>query len=140
MLRSKLGPLNLCLIAFGLMAFAAGPASAAEWLILNSKGEVKTAKELPAAIVGELEKGTDVTLTTKLVGVSIITLCTAITFTGFELQGGGVLSNGHLTLTGCTMVTPKECTVRSPGSAIGTIVSKELKGELKSNGELLIEP
>lgn len=138
MSRLKLSLLSLCVMALSLMAFAASSASAAEWLILNSKGEVKTAKELPAEVAGELEK--DVTLLTNLIGLKVSVLCTKVALAGTKLEGGGKLTVGFkLTYTGCTVTAPLECTVRSPGSAAGTVVTRELLGLLQPNGEVLIE-
>ena len=142
MLRSKLGLLGLCALALGLMAFVTSSASAAEWLILESnKTTVNTAAKLPASIVGEFEEKTDGTLLTHLVGIELNILCTAFTLTGTKLEGGGLLTNGGtVTFTGCTVPTSADCKVNSPGQAVGTIVSKAVKGTLQTNGEVLIEP
>jgi hypothetical protein len=143
MLRSKLGLLGLCALALGLMAFMTSSASAAEWLILNSKAEKKTATELPAEVIGEFEAGTDGTLLTKLVGIALQVLCTKFTLTGTKLEGGGKLTTGGtVTFTGCTVPVPAGniCTVHSPGQAVGTVVSNKGKGTLQTNGEVLIEP
>jgi hypothetical protein len=139
MLRSKLGLLSLCALALGLMAFASS-ASAAEWLILNSEGKVKTAAELPAAVVGELENN-DGTLLSKLSGIAFSVLCTAATLKETKLEGSGKLSTGGSVLfEGCTVPTPSGCTVHSPGKATGTIESNKGKGVLESSGETKIEP
>jgi hypothetical protein len=142
MLRSKLGLLSLCALALGLMAFASS-ASAAEWLILteNEKHElfVKTATELNASVVGELE-GTG-KLLTKLVSIPITIGCTGATLTETKLIGGGKLSTGgSVTFSSCTVETPSTCQVKSKGAAIGTIASTKGKGVLESNGETKIEP
>ena len=144
--RSKLGLLALCIAALSVMAFAANSASAAEWLILTKAGAVKTAKELKASIVAELEPKTDGTLLTHLLGLSIGVLCTAATLEGASLEGGGkVSSGGKVVFTGCTVVEePKgtalaNCTVSNPGGTAGTVASKEGKGQLQTNGETLIE-
>ena len=141
MLRSKLGLLGLCALALGLMAIVTSSASAAEWLILNSKGEVKTAKELPASIVGEFEEKTDGILLTHIINIELNVLCTKFTLTGTKLEGGGLLTNGGtVTFTGCIVLTPAECTVNSPGQPVGTIATNAGKGTLQTNGEVLIQP
>lgn len=143
MTRSKLGLLGLCVVALSLMAFATSSASAAEWLILNAKGEAKTAKELPATIAGDFEEKTDGTLLTKLVGLAVSVLCTLFTFENAQIQGGGAVSPGFtVSFTGCTVPVPGPglCTVHSPALANGNILTLELKGQLQANGEVLIEP
>jgi hypothetical protein len=146
MSRSKLGLLGLCVMALSLMAFAADSASAAEWLILNSGGAVKTAKDLNASIVGEIEPKTDSTLLTKLFSLSIGVLCTGLTLSNAKLVGGGGISSGlQLVYTGCTVVEEPDgsalldCVVNSPGAATGTVASNQSKGQLQTNGEILIE-
>ena len=146
MSRSKLGLLGLCVIALSLMAFAVSSASAAEWLILNAKGEVKTAKELNASLVGEFEPKTDGTLLTHLLGLSLGVLCTGVTLSGAKLIGGGAVSSGFKVIfTGCTVREEPSgkaignCTVDNPGGTAGTIATNESKGQLQTNGEILIE-
>lgn len=138
--RSRLILLSLCAMTLSLMAFAASSASAApEWLILTSGGVAETGTKLPAQLVGEFEK--DGTLLTKLIGLNISILCTALTITGMKLEASGALTNGFsITFTGCTVPTPTGCTVSSAGSATGTIQTLPLKGQLQTNGEILIQP
>jgi hypothetical protein len=143
MSRSRLGLLGLCVMVLGLMAFAASSASAAEWLILNGKGEVKTAKELPATIAGDFEEKTDGTFLTKLVGLAVSVLCTLFALENAQLQGGGTVAPGFTVFfTGCTVPVPGPglCTVHSPALANGNILTLELKATLQANGEVLIEP
>ena len=144
--RSKLGLLGLCLMALSVMAFAASSASAAEWLILNAKSEVKTGAELKAGIVGEFEPKTDGTLLTHLLGLSIGVLCTGVTLSGAKLEGSGkITSGGKVVFTGCTVLEEPSgkalanCTVSNPGGTAGTVASNEGKGQLQTNGETLIE-
>ena len=147
MSRSKLGLLGLCVMALSLMAFAADSASAAEWLILNSGGAVKTAKELNASLVSEIEFGTVGALLTHLAGLSIGILCKHATLENAKLVGGGGVSSifQKATFASCTVVEePKGtslagCTVKSNGAETGFVSSKEGKGQLQSNGEILIE-
>ena len=95
MTRSRMGLLGLCVVVLGLMAFTAGPASAAEWLILNSDGStVNTAAKLPATVVGDFEEKTDGTLLTRLVGIELNLLCTKFTLTGAKLESGGKVTAG----------------------------------------------
>jgi hypothetical protein len=135
MSRSKLGLLSLCAIVVGLMAFA-GSAHAAEWVILNSKGEVKTATELNASVVGELEKKGG--FLTKFLHTAVKVVCSVVNVTAVIVGTGKV--NVSLKHTGCEVETPSGCTVHSPGKATGTIESNKLKGQLESNGETKIEP
>jgi hypothetical protein len=133
-------------MALSLMAFAASSAQAAEWLILNSKGEVKTAAELSEFINSEFEPKTDGTLLTHLLGLSIGVLCTGVTLSGAKLEGGGKITSGFKAIfTSCTVLEePKgtligNCVVKSPGAATGTVASNPGKGQLQTNGETLIE-
>lgn len=142
MSRSRLGLISLCVVVLGLLAFAASSASAAEWLILNSKGEVKTAAEMPVELAGEFDTPNG-TLDTHLTGIHIEVQCTKATLLGMKLEGEGKITNGSKAkYESCTVPTPvgKICTVKSPGAAVGTITTKELKGQLQTNGEILIEP
>jgi hypothetical protein len=143
MTRARVGLLGLCVAVLGLMALAASSASAApEWLILDGKAVPQTAAKLPVTVVSEAEKSSFAWLF-KLVGINAKVLCTVFTYGGAKLESGGTLTNGgSFTLTGCTVPMPAGniCTVKSPGSAVGTIVTKELKGALQTSGEVLIEP
>ena len=147
MSRSKLGLLGLCVIALSLMAFAVSSASAAEWLILTKAGTVKTAKELPVSVVSELEPKTAGGLKGKVLGLGFIILCTFIGHHHSKFEGGGKISSGtQISFSGCTVVEEPSgkplgnCTVSNPGGTAGTIESNELKGQLQTNGEILIEP
>ena len=146
MSRSKLGLLGLCVIALSLMAFSVSSASAAEWLILTKGGIVKTAKELNVSFVGEVEPKTDISLLFHAFGIHISILCTTLTFKNAKLVGGGGISSGlKVTYSGCTVVEESSgetfagCTVSNPGGTTGTIEGIEGKGQLQSNGEILIE-
>jgi hypothetical protein len=146
MTRSRLCLIGLCMTALSLMAFMTSSASAAEWLILKGI-EVKFATELPTTIAGEFEKGTDGTLLAKLIGIPVSVLCTKFALTGAKLEGGGKVTTGFtVNFTGCTVPVPADpetgplCTVHSPGQPVGTIVSNKLKGQLQTNGEVVIEP
>jgi hypothetical protein len=110
-----------------------------EWLILNTKGEVKTATELNATVVAEFENEMG-TLLTHLVGLVMSVKCASATLTGTKLEGNGKLTEGSkVTFTGCTIPTPSTgCAVKSKGAAVGTITSVELKGTLESSGETKI--
>lgn len=140
MFRSRLGLLGLCVMVLGLMAFMPSSASATpEWLILTSGGIPKTAAELPAEAVVNNETTWQWFL--RLIGLEIKVSCTSSSVTGMKLETGGKLTNGsRFTLTGCTVPTPTGCTVKSAGGAVGTIATLELKGQLQTNGEILLEP
>jgi hypothetical protein len=137
MLRSKLGLLSLCALALGLMAFASS-ASAAEWLILNSKGESIEAKNLSAEVKLEIEESA--TLLSKLNGITFEVTCTAADLKGTSLEGGGKLTTGgKISFSGCTVPKPSGCTVKSPGAATGTVETEKGKGILEGD-ETKIEP
>lgn len=140
MSRSKLGIFGLCTAALGLMAFMATSASAApQWLILNPKTfEVKTGTELPAEINTQTES--DVTLLTKLIGIKVAVLCSFLSVSFAKLEGGGSITNGFSSaLSGCSVGT-FGCTVHSAGRGTGLVESFQLKGQLQTNGETLIQP
>lgn len=155
MSRPKLGLLGLCVTALSLMAFTAGSASAAEWLILTKGGESKTATELNASIEGELEKS-DGSLLMHLVSLYVKVLCKNPLF-GFasnvRLESEGKLNSGGLAhfhdceTSTLSLNSKKEyieeilfgCEVSSVGMGFGEIQSNGLKGQLQANGEVLIQ-
>lgn len=146
MLWSKLGLLGLCAMALSLMAFATSSAQAAEWLILNIQDEVKTGAELNASLESEIESKKDGTLLTKILSLSVGILCFSAALEKAKLVGGGkVSSNFKVTFTGCEVLeepTGKPlsgCTVKSIGEEAKKIATRELKGQLQANGEVLIE-
>ena len=114
-----------------------------EWLVSNSEKD-DSAEQLPAALGGELE-GKDGTLLFHLLNLSLGLLCTSSTFTEIKLKAGAKLAEGGtVSFSGCIVKDEKTkttlpCTVNSIGAAGGTITSKKLKGQLQSNGEMLIE-
>jgi hypothetical protein len=145
MLRSKLGLLGLCVLAVGMMAFAAS-AQAQNWLILNAKGEVKTGTELKATVEGKID-GASASLDTHLVKLHVKITCTGGTLIGTKLEENGKLTNGgKVEFTGCktfnaaTSTELPECGVKAGGGAIGKIITAAGKGQLQNNGEIKIEP
>lgn len=114
-----------------------------EWIVATSK-EDDGAEQLPVSIGGELE-GKDGTLLFHLLKLSLGILCTSTTFTETKLVVGGKLAEGGTaSFSGCIVKNEKAkttlpCTVSSVGAAAGTINSKKLKGQLQSNGEMLLE-
>jgi hypothetical protein len=135
MIRSKLGLLGLCAVVFGMMAFAASAAQAestAQWLILNSSGQLKTGGELKSQLVAKIENE-DGTLLTKVIGLSVKVLCKSATLEGVFLEKEGSLTNGgKVDFGGCETfvnnVLEPVCTPRSPGGAFGLIRTNALKG------------
>ena len=120
----------------GLMAISAGSAQAAKWLILNSKGEVKTGTELPAEVKGELEEGTTGVLLATILGLETEILCSAGELIGIKLEAAGALTNGgKVKFTGCDVKLGgelnEECEAHSAGKAVGTIETLEGKGLLE---------
>jgi hypothetical protein len=136
MTRTKLGLLGLCAVMLGMMAMSASPAQASlfKWLILNSAGTV--ASELKALLVSETDN-VDLTLVTHLLGRLFWVTCTSVTLNGVNLEILGKLTTGgRVKFTGCeaygngALVQPLGCKVHSPGTAVGTIETNKIKGEL----------
>ena len=127
----------------GLAWAAMDNGSTLSWLVLNAAGtiatEVKSEKivkeekivNLLASVTPEVDSA-KLTLLTKLVGVKVGVTCTAFTTAGINLEPEGKLSEGgKVVFTGCFVSEGgAACTVKSPGSATGTIAGEELKGEL----------
>ena len=92
MTRSKFGPLCLCAVVFGLMAFGATAAQAeagAQWLFSNGEGSVAF---LEAPIQFEIDQ--KVVLHTKVSGVSVLLLCSSIATENATLTSNGGLAKG----------------------------------------------
>jgi hypothetical protein len=145
MSRSKLGLVGLCLVVVGLMGATSAQASP-EWLILNSKGEVKTAKELPAELVGEID-GASVSLDTHLVKLHVKITCTSFVLVRTKLESGGKLTlggkgefKGCQTFNASTGTLLPECSVKTASREWDTLESLEFKGQLQTNGEVRIDP
>jgi len=115
-----------------------------EWLVSTSEEEDDTAEQLPAALGSELE-GEDGTLLFHFMNLTLGLLCTSSTLSEIKLSAGAKLAEGGIaSFSGCIVKdeetkTTLPCTVNSIGAAAGTITSKKLKGQLQSNGEILIE-
>jgi hypothetical protein len=145
MLRSKLGLVGLCMLMVGLIGAASARATP-EWLILTSGGVVKTATELPAVLAGEID-GTSASLDTHLVKLHIRITCTSATVVGTKLEKEGKLtSGGKVEFKSCRLFNVAtgtelpECGVKTPGTAIGTLITNALKGQLQAGGGIKIEP
>ncbi len=148
MIRSRLGLLGICAMVLGLMAFSAGSAQAAKWLI-----GTKTGEELKAELQGEIENA-DAALLSKILGIKVRILCTAGTLVGVSLEGAGKLTTGgKVQFTGCkTFLTPsgkaeeenKSCEPRTIGTALGTVETNKGKGQLvlheATAGLTVVEP
>jgi hypothetical protein len=143
----KLSLLGLCVLATCTMSFAVSSAQAANWLILNSKGEVKTGTELSAILAGRIEF-TLVGLSTHLVKLPVEVSCGIGSLTNAKLEASGQLTKGFtaqftacVTRNAATKVELPECGVKAGGSGLfGIIVTNALKGQLQSNGETEIKP
>jgi hypothetical protein len=145
MSRSKLGLIGFCVLVVGLME-AASAQAAVNWLILNSKGKVKTGGELSAQLSKEID-GASASLDTHLVKLHLRVTCTAATMIGVKLESEGKLSTGgRVKLEGCktfnaaTSTELPECAVKTSGQAFGTLETNKFKGQLQANGEVKIEP
>lgn len=103
----------------------------AKWLILNKEEKAIDANELHAAIGVNLDKG-DGALLTKILGVNVRFLCTAMTVIGGALLGQGTIAEGRLKFTGCETyikeVKNPVCIPHTTGAANGTVETKFLKG------------
>lgn len=161
MVRSRLGLkiLGLSALVFGLMAFIVSAAQAetgAKWAIVKANGELvtiaeKTAGEpkgightlLPSVTVKEIETLNDATdpgkhlvLHTKIIGVSVLILCTGANLLNAKLVlNGGVSGGGSVIFTGCVLklngVTSPPCKPHSTGKPEGTIETLKGKGLMR---------
>lgn len=149
MLRLKLSLIGFCVLVVGLMGLGVSGAEAAEWTILNSKGESKTAAELPAELAKEID-GTSASLDTHLFKLHVRITCTTATLIGLKLEKEGKLTTGgKAKYQGCKVFTINkeekatelpECGVKTAGQAFGTIETSKLKGQLQASGLIKIEP
>jgi hypothetical protein len=133
MIRTKLILLGLCAALFGVMAFGASGAQAAEWLILMSNNEVLTATQLLANIQAKVE--VTPVLHTEILKVKFLVVCTGVSLIGIGLEAGGKLTEGgKVSFTGCkgeTNGSPNaNCTPHAGGGAAGVVNTNEGKGEL----------
>jgi hypothetical protein len=134
MTRPKLGLLCLCSLVASVMAISTSSAQAAgSWLVGTTQiTGTGFSVNLLAAVGGEIE-GTSGTLLTHLLNLRVAVTCTTLfSMTNMVLQGEGKLFEGaKVTFTGCTVTQGDiTCLVKSPGAALGTIETNELKGEL----------
>lgn len=131
MTRSKFGPLCLCAVVFGLMAFGATAAQAeagAQWLFSNSEGSVAF---LEASVQFEIDQ--KVVLHTKVSGVSVLLLCSSIATENATLTSNGGLAKGaKIKLSSCTFdlngVTSSACEPTSGGTEKGVIRTTAVHG------------
>ncbi len=137
MIRSRFGPLGLCAVLLGVMAFGTTSAQATEgahWWILNSTGTVKTdAGSLTASL--NLEVDLPPIVHSKIAGIAVLYECTGISLVSAALlangsvgEKAGVLKNTKIRLTGCitklngAMVA--SCEPRNAGTEKGVIATK----------------
>jgi hypothetical protein len=146
-MRTKLGLLGLCAIVVGIMSMSAGAAQGAtlSWLILNSTHT--TATNLLAELEGEKDSATLV-LHGEVATLKILLTCTEFLLVGVNLDGSdGLEPGGRVVFHGCAVTDDKgvayKCTVKTAGTAAGTIESGKGKGLLELVGgvvETKIEP
>ena len=142
MVRTKLALLGLCVAMIGTMAMYASTAqgSTLSWLILNSSHTIAT--ELKAELIGKIDSSS-IKLDTEVAGLTPLVTCNAFAFTSlFFAAAGQFIAAGAILLSGCVLVNHKEekynCTVKTGGSAVGTIKTGELKGGLVLVGSELL--
>lgn len=147
MLRSKLGLVGLCVAVVGLMGLVVASAQASsEWTILNSKGERKTATELPATLEGKIA-GASVSFNIHTFSIKIRLTCTSASIIGMKLEKEGKLTSGsRIKLIGCRTFNAASgtelpgCRPKIGAFGFGEMESASLKGQLQTNGEIKIEP
>ena len=133
MIRSnlRLKALGLSAMLFGLMAFSASGAQAAQWML---SGNNVSSALLPAITITEIENKS-ASLLTEIGGAKVTFLCTAAELTGAKLEAAGKLTEGgKVKFTGCVTLlngSPSAvCTPKTAGQPAGTILSNEGKGQL----------
>jgi hypothetical protein len=158
--RFQFKVLGLCALLAGLMAFVGSTQAGANWVLINSKGELVQVGNpsdilLPEVQIIEIEElkdakdpGKHLVLLSEVAKVKIAKLCT-----GMELQnaagtgapklllGGEVL--GKVTFTGCILkingTTSPACRPHTKGSPEGTVKTELVKG-LTKGSSLSITP
>jgi hypothetical protein len=140
MTRTKFGLLGLCAVVLGLMAMVTSSAQAeagAKWTV-----GTKDAKELPGLLkiteienLSETVKIKELVLLSEILKIKTEFLCTGAELVNVELVGEGKLkTGGQVKFTGCVTklkgVVNEACKPKSPGQALGTIVTNKGKGEL----------
>jgi hypothetical protein len=137
--RLRLKALGLSAVVLGLMAFGAGAARAANWMVgannvtstLSPEIQIKEIEELIALPKGEKH----LVLLTKIGGTKVNILCTGASLVGVQLETGGKLTEGgKAKITGCETflngTLSAVCVPKSFGQANGTVASEEVKGQL----------
>jgi hypothetical protein len=145
----KLGLLGLCAVVVGMMAVSASAAQGAtlSWLVLNA------AKTSASNLKAELAAKPDtehVVLSGKVGASPIAVTCTGSTLKEVFIEPVEKLNEGGKAIfTGCKvykeslLVNLYNCTVKTPGTAAGTVETNGLKGLLELvGGQVLtkIEP
>jgi len=125
--------MGLCALVIGLMAVSATRAMALpEWMVEN-KILTEYTPNLEPTLGAQLENNVGIMLT-EINGVEVEIECHGIELINLKLKPGGVTSRGKIKFTGCGVFDPEgelPCTVKSAGSAVGTIESKEVEGKLE---------
>ncbi len=135
-----LGLLVVMAALFAMTATAANAETNAKWLILDKDGTALDANNLHAAIGVSLENN-DGSFLTKILGINVKILCTAMEVIGGALLGQGTIAEGRLKFFGCETflngVSSPACVPHTAGTAAGTIETKFLSGLLVLH---LLEP
>jgi hypothetical protein len=129
MTRPKLALVGLCIALLGVMSmFASSAQAAGSWLVGTT--EITKTSTLLAEATSETESTAIILFTVFHIMVGIG--CTQSTISHIHLAAEGKFSEGgKVIFTGCTVSgAGVTCTVKSPGAAVGTVASEELKGEL----------
>jgi len=128
--------LGLCAVVVGMMAMSAGSAHASlfTWVVLNAGGTVL--ENLKAELVGEVDSK-DLTLLTRISGLSVAFTCSSLKLVGVSLEAEARLTEGgRARFEGCeaygkgALEEPFKCKVHSAGTGSGIVETGQLKGEL----------
>jgi hypothetical protein len=133
MIRSRFGPLGLCAVLFGVMAFGASAAEAevgAQWLFAEKGAGTKLVPFLEATIGLEKDSPTYV-LHSKILGVAVLFLCTELKAVNAVLKANGSIGEGgKILFSGCTTdlngVENAACTPNDVTDGLGFIVTQNL--------------
>jgi hypothetical protein len=129
-----LGLFTALVALLALIATATNAETNSKWLIVDKEEVITDANNLHAATGVSLENN-DGSFLTKMLGVNVQILCTAMQVSaGGALLGQGTISEGKLKFTGCETLINKVknavCVPHSKGAAAGTIETNWLLGLL----------
>jgi hypothetical protein len=127
------GLLATVVALFAMTATVANAEPNAKWLIVDKEGIAVDANNLHASLGVTLENS-DGVLLTRVLGLQVAVLCTAMKLTGGALLGEGSTSEGKLTFSGCVTllngVKNAACVPHTTGTEAGTVETKWLSGLL----------